>query len=127
MSGATSDAIKAFDFVAENIGTRDLIQVFLAYNVYPTQTGWKLSKIPEASEARKDGKDEVDHKLVTLSFEFKEQDSFQAPSLGWLNFIESRCNEIVGNYLIKEHEVMTLAYRTRGKRRLKRFMDAQGF
>jgi hypothetical protein len=62
-----------------------------------------------------------------LPFEFKEQASFWAPSLGWLKFIDSRCNEIVGNYLVKEDEAMTSAFRTRGKRRLNRIMDALGF
>jgi hypothetical protein len=44
-----------------------------------------------------------------------------------LSFIESRRNEIVGNYLIKEDEAMTSAFRAQGKRRLNRVMDALGF
>jgi hypothetical protein len=53
---------------------------------------------------------------------------FWAPSLEWLNFIESRCNKIVmGNYLVKEDEALTTTFGTRGKRRFNRVMDSLGF
>jgi hypothetical protein len=47
---------------------------------------------------------------VTLTFEFKEQALFKVASLEWLKLIETKCSEIVGNYLIKEDEVMTAAF-----------------
>jgi hypothetical protein len=41
--------------------------------------------------------------------------------------IETKCNEIAGNYLIKEDESMTTAFGTRRKRRLNMVMNAIGF
>jgi hypothetical protein len=40
----------------------DLIQEALSYNIYPTWTGWKLSKEVKCE----------DEDLVTLAFGFKE-------------------------------------------------------
>jgi hypothetical protein len=40
--------------------------------------------------------------LVTLAFEFKEQASFKATSLGWLMLIETKCNEIAGNFSLRK-------------------------
>jgi hypothetical protein len=51
-----------------------------------------------------------EEELVTLAFEFKQKASFKAPSLGWLQLIEKNCNEIVGNYLTKEHRAMTSTF-----------------
>jgi hypothetical protein len=62
--------------VAKKIGTRDLIQEFLAYNAFPTQTGWKVTKVPMTSKPKESNEKEEDSKLVTLPFEFKEQASF---------------------------------------------------
>jgi hypothetical protein len=59
--------------------------------------------MPKMSKSKEGDKKDGDDKLVTLAFVYKEQALFRAPSLGWLNFIESRCNEIVGNYLVKEN------------------------
>lgn len=107
MDGDVKQTYGAFNIVVGQIGTQDLIQDFLAYKVFHTQTGWKLLKVPKVSHAKKGDKDEGDDKLVTLPLKFKEQASFKAPSSEWLIFIESRCNEIVGNYLVKEDETMT--------------------
>jgi hypothetical protein len=71
---AAKTCYKAFNAVAEKIGSRDLIQEFLAYNIFPTGTRWKLMKEVKSKEGE----------LVTVAFEFKEQASFKAPSLGWL-------------------------------------------
>jgi hypothetical protein len=49
-----------------------LIQEALAYNIYPTWTGWKLP-----NEVKSE-----DEELVTLAFDFKEQSSYKAPSVG---------------------------------------------
>lgn len=68
MNGATQYAYKAYNIVARRIGTQDLVREFLAYNVLPTRTGWKVSKAAKSKEG--DKKDE-DEKLVTLAFKFK--------------------------------------------------------
>jgi hypothetical protein len=41
--------------------------------------------------------------------------------------IETVCNEVLGNYTKKEDQLMTAAFGTRPKRRLKRVMDALNF
>jgi hypothetical protein len=38
------ECYRAFNAVVKRIGSRDLIQEALAYNIYPTQAGWKLPK-----------------------------------------------------------------------------------
>jgi hypothetical protein len=65
--------------------------------------------------------------LVTVAFEFKEQASFKAPSLGWLQLVEKKCNEIARNYLVKEHEAMASTLGDREKLRLNRVMNTIGF
>jgi hypothetical protein len=65
----------------------------------------------EAAEGSKDKEDE----LVTLAFKFKEQASYKAPSAGWLKLIEERCNEIVGNYLMREHKDMSSIFKNQGE------------
>jgi hypothetical protein len=45
----------------------------------------------------------------------------------WLDTIEVMCNEILGNYMKKEDQLMTAAFGTRLKRMLNRVMDALKF
>ena len=96
MGKATEKCYKIFNTTAKRIGSRDQIQEALAYKIFPTRTGWKLSNEDE---------------LVTLAFEFKEQASYKVPFSGWLKLIEERCNEIVGNYLVREHEDMSSTFK----------------
>jgi hypothetical protein len=117
MNEAANECYQAFNAIAGKIGSRDLIQEALAYNLYPTRTGWKLPKEVKS----KDGE------LITLDFTFKEQSSHKAPSAGWLQMIEEKCNKICGNYLTREHEDMTSIFGGRGKLRLNRVMNALGF
>jgi hypothetical protein len=65
--------------------------------------------------------------LVTLTFDFKEQSPYKAPSTGWLRFIEEKCNEMCENYPIREHEDMKYVFESRGKLWLNRVMNALGF
>jgi hypothetical protein len=94
-----------------------LIQEALAYDIYPTRTGWKLSKEVKS----KDGE------LVTLAFVFKRQSLCKVASAEWLRLIEEKYNEICGSYLTREHEDMKTQFRSRRKRRMNRVMDAIGF
>ena len=93
MDGAVKQTMGVFNIVVGQIGTQYLIQEFLAYKVFPTQTGWKL---PKLAKLKKDEKKEKNNKLVTLPFEFKEQASFKSPYAEWLEFIKSSCKNIVG-------------------------------
>jgi hypothetical protein len=61
-----------FDTVVKKIRSRYLIQHALAYNIYPTRTRWKLPKEVKLE----------DEELVMLAFDFKEQSSYKAPSVG---------------------------------------------
>ena len=36
--------------------------------------------------------------LVKLRYKYKSEDKFGEPSDGWLDLIEAKCNEILGNY-----------------------------
>jgi hypothetical protein len=76
--------------------------------------------LPKEVKTKEDG-------LVTLAFEYKEQASYKAPSVGWLKLIEERCNEIVENYLVREHEDMSSTFKSRGKLKINRVMNAIGF
>jgi hypothetical protein len=82
-----------------------------------SNTRWKLLKKVKC----KDGE------LVTLAFEFKEQSSYKTPPEGWLKLIETKCNEICGNYLTREHKDMSSTFGNRGKLWLNRVMDSIGF
>lgn len=44
-----------------------------------------------------------------------------------MDAIEATCNEILGNYMKKEHEALTTAFGAQGKRRLNRVFDAIHF
>jgi hypothetical protein len=114
MNEATDECYKAFNTVIRKIGSRDLIQEALSFYIYLTRTGWKFSKEVKSK----------DDELVTLAFDFIEQSSYKAPSDEWLRFIEEKCNEMCGNYLIREHEDMKSVFGRRGKLWLNRFMDA---
>jgi hypothetical protein len=67
------------------------------------------------------------YELVRLPFCFKFEKQFKKPCTEWLEMIETMCNEILGNYIKKEDQLMTAAFGTRPKRRLNRVMDALNF
>jgi hypothetical protein len=51
-----------FSVVAEQIGTRNLVQEYLAYKVFPTLSEWNMSKLKETKEK---------NELVWLPYKFK--------------------------------------------------------
>jgi hypothetical protein len=67
------------------------------------------------------------HELVRLPYWFKFEKEFKKPCQEWLEMIETMCNKILGNYTKKEDQLMTAAFGTRPKRRLKRVMDTLDF
>jgi hypothetical protein len=109
MNEAADECYKAFNIVIRNIGSQNLIQESPAFNIYPTRTGWKLLKEVKSR----------DEELVTLAFDFREQSSYKDPSTCWLRFIEEKCNEMCGNYLIREHKDMKYVFGSRRKRTTK--------
>jgi hypothetical protein len=111
-------ALAEFRVIADHIGTRDLVQEFLAFRVFPTLKEWEM---PKLEGEKKKGE------LIRLPYHYKFKKHFIVPYQEWLDTIEVMCNEILGNYSKKEDQLMTAAFGTRPKRRLNRVMDAIGF
>jgi hypothetical protein len=111
-------ALAEFRVIADHIGTRDLVQEFLAFRVFPTLKEWDL---PKLKGEKKKGE------FIRLPYHYKFKKHFKVPCQEWLDMIEVMCNEILGNYSKKEDQLMTAAFSTRPKRRLNRVMDALDF
>jgi hypothetical protein len=111
-------AVTEFRVVAEHIGTRDLVQEYLSYRVFPTLSEWNMPKLKGTKEKKE---------LVRLPYKFKFEKQFKGSCQEWLEMIETMCNEILGNYTRKEDQLMNVAFDTRPKRRLNRMMDALNF
>jgi hypothetical protein len=111
-------ALGEFRVVLEHIGTRDLVQEFLAFKVFPTLKEWDMPK-PKGEKKRKE--------LVWLPYHYKFKKHFKEPYQEWLDMIEVMCNEILGNYSKQEDQLMIVAFGTRSKRRLNRVLDALNF
>jgi hypothetical protein len=107
-----------FRVVAEQIGTRDLVQEYLGNRMYPTSSDWVMPKMKGTKRK---------YELVQLPCRFKFEKQFKEPCQEWLEMIETMCNEILGNYTKKEDQLMTTAFSTQPKRRLNRVMDALKF
>jgi hypothetical protein len=86
-------AVAEFRVVTEQISTRDLVQEFLAYGVFPTLSEWNMPKLK--GEKKK-------NELVRLPYHFKFKKQFKEPCQEWLEMIEAMCNEILGNYTKKK-------------------------
>jgi hypothetical protein len=111
-------AVVEFQVAAEQIGTRDLVQEYLAYRMFPTLSEWNMPKLKGTKEKKE---------LVRLPYKFKFEKQFKGPCQEWLEMIETTCNKILGNYTKKEDQLMTAAFGTRPKRRLNWVMDALNF
>jgi hypothetical protein len=116
--GPTQTVLAEFRIIVEHIGTRDLVQEFLAFKIFPTMKEWAM---PKLEGEKKEGE------LVRLPYHYKFKKYFKAPCQEWLETIEVMCTEILGNYSKKEDQLMTAAFGTRPKRRLNRVLDAIGF
>jgi hypothetical protein len=112
------DVVAEFRVVSEHIGTRDLVQEYLANRIFPTLREWGMPKLE--GEKKK-------NELVRLPYHFKFKKHFKEPCQEWLDTIEVMCNEILGNYTKKEDQLLTAAFGARPKRRLNRVMDAMNF
>jgi hypothetical protein len=111
-------AVAEFRVVAEQIGTRDLVQEYLANGLFPTLSEWNMPKLKGKKKK---------NELIRLPYHFKFKKQFKEPCQEWLEMIEAMCNKILGNYTKKEDQLMTAAFDTRPKRRLNRVMDALNF
>jgi hypothetical protein len=118
LGGSCRDVVYEFRILSEHIGTRDLVQEYLANRVFPTLREWGMPKLEEEKKKSE---------LVWLPYHFKFKKHFKKPCQEWLDTIEVRCNEILGNYTKKEDQLMIVAFGSRPKRRLNRVMDALNF
>jgi hypothetical protein len=82
-------AIFSFDAVCTHIGTRDLVQEYLAFKTWPLRAECEMSKMTE-----KDASD-TEPRLIRLCYKYKYEDEFGEPCDEWLDSIEVKCNEIV--------------------------------
>ena len=107
-----------FRVVAAEISTRDLVQEYLTNRTFPTSSGWGMPKKKEGGKK---------YELVRLPYRFKFEKQFKKPCIEWLQMIETMCNEILGNYMKKEDQLMIAAFSTWPKRRLNQVMDVLNF
>jgi hypothetical protein len=82
-------ALDEFLVIVEHIGTRDLVQEFLAFRVFPTLKEWDM---PKLKGEKKKGE------LIRLPYHYKFKKHFKVPCQEWLDTIEVLCNEVLGNY-----------------------------
>jgi hypothetical protein len=110
---------KAFNNVCAFIGTRDLIQEYIAYRVWPLVDNWEMSK--ETTAGSNQGG------LFRLKYTFRYRDRFDKPNDDWLKSIEATSDELLGAYTRAEDDALSSTFRGRGKKRLNRVFDAIGF
>jgi hypothetical protein len=65
--------------------------------------------------------------LVRLWYKYRFEDEFGEPSDGWLDYVEARCNEVLGNYSKSEVEALQQAFGARKRCRLNHVFDAIRF
>jgi hypothetical protein len=53
LEGPTQTALAEFRIITEHIGTRDLVQEFLAFKVFPTMKEWAMPKLEGKKEGRR--------------------------------------------------------------------------
>jgi hypothetical protein len=77
------DAVYEFRVVSEHIGTRDLVQEYLANRVFPTLRDWGMPKL--------EGEKKKKNELVRLPYHFKFKKHFKEPCQEWLDTIDVMC------------------------------------
>ena len=87
--GPTQIALAEFGVIAEHIDTRDLVQEFLSFKVFPNMKEWAMSKL---KGKKKEGE------LIWLPYHYKFKRHFKVPFQEWLDTIKVLCNEILQNY-----------------------------
>jgi hypothetical protein len=110
---------RAFSTVCSFIGTRDLIQEYIAFRVWLLVESWEMSK-ETTTDSREGG-------LVRLKYTFRFREKFDEPNDNWLKCIEATSNELLGAYSKAEDNALSTAFGGRGKKRLNRVFDAISF
>jgi hypothetical protein len=116
---APEECRRAFGIVCSFIGTRDLVQEHVAYRIWPLVVNWEMPK-ETISNPNEGG-------LVRLKYTFRFGDQFIEPNDDWLKCIEATSDELLGPYSKAEDNALSVAFRSRKKKRLNRVFDAIGF
>lgn len=96
------------------VGTRYLVQEHLAFSIWPLRAKWAMMELKDDDST----KQEVGSgSLVRLKYTYKFRNQFEESCDEWLYGIEAKYNEVLGNY-VKEDEDLIATFRARGKRRL---------
>jgi hypothetical protein len=110
---------RSFNTVCIFIGTRDLVQEYIAYRVWPLVSDWEMPK-EDATGSSQGG-------LVYLKYTFRYRDQFDESNDDWLNCVEATSDELLRAYTRAKDDAMTLAFGGRGKKRLNNVFDVIGF
>jgi hypothetical protein len=100
-------ALVVFNVVCSYIGTRDLVQENLAFRVWPLTSQWEMLETKEDSPSRQDA---TKGGLVHLKYTYRYRKQFGEPDDDWIEAIESKCNEILCNYVKNEDEALTIVF-----------------
>jgi hypothetical protein len=119
MNEAAEECQRAFGVVCSFIGTRDLVQEYIAFRVWPLVEKWEMPK--EAIKETDEGG------LVRLKYTFKYRDKFAESDDDWLKSIEAISDELLGAYSKAEDTALSAAFGGRKRKRLNRVFDAIGF
>jgi hypothetical protein len=110
-----------FNTVCTYVKTRDLVQEYLAFKTWPLRAKWEMSEM-----SKKDAS-VAEPGLVRLRYKYNFEDEFGEPCDEWLDFIESKCNEILRNYSKLEAKAPHCAFAARKRCQLNCVFDAIGF
>jgi hypothetical protein len=116
---AAEECRKAFGLVCSFIGTRDLVQEYVAYMIWPLLVDWEAPK-ESVSNPHEGG-------LVRLKYTFRFRDQFIEPDDDWLKSVEATSDDLLGLYSRAEDNALSAAFGNRKKKRLNRVFDAIGF
>jgi hypothetical protein len=109
----------AFNTLCTYIGTRDLVQEYIAYIVWPLANGWEMPKEAAVGSSQ--------NGLVYLKYIFRYRSQFDEPNVDWLDAIEATSDELLGAYSKAEDEAMTTTFGAWGKKILNRVFYVIGF
>jgi hypothetical protein len=116
---AAEECQRAFGVVCSFIETRDLIQEYIAFRVWPLVEKWEMPKetITKSDEGG----------LIRMKITFRYEGKFVEPDDDWLKCIEATSDKLLGPYSKAEDTVLSAAFGGRKKKRLNRVFDAIGF